>query len=284
MPSVDTPLRGDLDLVHNVVRSIGGVRVLLANGASGPPTTGNHQAGEVHTDKGGGMHVCTVTGSPGTWVTMAASGAADAGTLTGTTLAANVVSSSLTSVGTLTGLTMGGTLTIGAHTLALAGATVTGQPTWSSNQNIALATAAQPNVTSLGTLTGLTVSAASALARVITPDNSTAPIFRTGQSGAVFWDQTITTTAGDWQLVINGGGTAIQIVRSGTAVANLQLGGKLYPCTDAAAQQTAAAVYAGTGAPSNANGANGDYYLRSDGSSATTHIYFKTGSAWTGIA
>lgn len=39
-------------------------------------------------------------------------GAADAGTLTGTTLNATVVNSSLTTVGTLTGLTLGGTLAL----------------------------------------------------------------------------------------------------------------------------------------------------------------------------
>ena len=44
--------------------------------------------------------------------------------------------------------------------LTLTGATVTGAPTWSSNQAITLSTAAQGNVTSLGTLTSLTVSGA----------------------------------------------------------------------------------------------------------------------------
>ncbi len=52
--------------------------------------------------------------------------------------------------------------------------------------------------------------------------------------------------------------------------------------TDAAALQTACALYAGTGAPNNANGANGDYYFRSDGGVAT-HIYFKAAGAWAGI-
>lgn len=57
---------------------------------------------------------------------------------------------------------------------------------------------------------------------------------------------------------------------------------KFYPPTDAAAAQTACALYAGTGAPNNANGANGDYYFRSDGGVAT-HIYFKAAGAWAGI-
>lgn len=52
--------------------------------------------------------------------------------------------------------------------------------------------------------------------------------------------------------------------------------------TDAGALQTATALYAGTGAPNNANGANGDYYFRSDGG-AGTYIYFKAAGAWAGI-
>ena len=102
----------------------------------------------------------TVSGTP-TWSSTQAvsiSGSAPAGSLTGTTLASGVTASSLTSVGTLTSLTMGGTLTVGANTLALASATVSGSPTWSANQAITLSTASQPNVTSLGTLTSLTIS------------------------------------------------------------------------------------------------------------------------------
>jgi hypothetical protein len=49
-------------------------------------------------------------------------------------------------------------------TLTLTGATVAGAPTWSSNQAITLSTAAQPNITSVGTLTSLTVSGAATLA------------------------------------------------------------------------------------------------------------------------
>lgn len=59
-------------------------------------------------------------------------------------------------------------------------------------------------------------------------------------------------------------------------------GGTTYLSTPAGAAQSAAALWAGTGAPSNANGANGDYYFRSDGGVAT-HIYFKSGSTWAGI-
>lgn len=47
------------------------------------------------------------------------------------------------------------TLTSG---LTLTGATITGTPTWSSNQAITLSTGSQPNVTSLGTVAGLTMT------------------------------------------------------------------------------------------------------------------------------
>lgn len=58
--------------------------------------------------------------------------------------------------------------------------------------------------------------------------------------------------------------------------------GKLYPPTDAGAAQTSTGIYAGTGVPSNANGANGDYYFRTD-AGAGTHLYFKAGAAWAAV-
>ena len=56
--------------------------------------------------------VLTVSGGVPTWADASASAA---GTLTGTTLASNVVSSSLTSVGTLTSLTLSGSTTFGTN-------------------------------------------------------------------------------------------------------------------------------------------------------------------------
>lgn len=71
----------------------------------------------------------------------------------------------ITSLGTLTSLAVsglisanGGLTVANGQTLTLTGATVAGTPTWSSAQAITLSTAAQPNVTSLGTLSALTVS------------------------------------------------------------------------------------------------------------------------------
>jgi hypothetical protein len=56
-------------------------------------------------------------------------------------------------------------------------------------------------------------------------------------------------------------------------------GGKVYFSTDAAASQTAAGMYAGTGVPNNANGANGDFYFRSDGGVGSC-IYQRRAGSW----
>lgn len=48
------------------------------------------------------------------------------------------------------------------------------------------------------------------------------------------------------------------------------------------ATQFATSLYAGTGVPPNANGNNGDYYLRADGG-VTAHLYFKSAGAWVGL-
>lgn len=58
--------------------------------------------------------------------------------------------------------------------------------------------------------------------------------------------------------------------------------GKTYPAQDTGALQTSCGIYAGTGAPNNSNGSNGDYYFRGDGG-AGTQIYFKSAGAWAGI-
>lgn len=59
--------------------------------------------------------------------------------------------------------------------------------------------------------------------------------------------------------------------------------GGLCPPTDAGVLQTASAIYAGTGVPNNANGGNGDYYLRSDGI-AGSRFYHKEAGAWVASA
>lgn len=79
-----------------------------------------------------------------------------------------------------------------------------------------------------------------------------------------------------WQ---NSAGTVLSKVNSAGVFSSLN---KIYAGTDAGAFQTAAGIYAGTGAPNNANGANGDFYLRSDGGALTT-IYQRRAGAWAGI-
>jgi hypothetical protein len=84
------------------------------------------------------------------------------------------------------------------------------------------------------------------------------------------------------------GNTTVTFPTTGTLATTAQLPvgqnytGTLRPPKDDGTAQTACALYAGSGAPNNANGANGDYYFRSDGG-VGTYIYFKTGGAWGGI-
>lgn len=70
--------------------------------------------------------------------------------------------------------------------------------------------------------------------------------------------------------------TALAAVVAGTREIN--------PPTPAGAAQTAVALYAGTGAPDNADGADGDFYFRSDGTvGADTVIYHKEAGAWVAL-
>lgn len=91
----------------------------------------------------GGNHLNYVSGTG--IVCGTSTGAAAAGTLTGTTLAANIVSSSLTSVGTLTGGATGA-----GFTIALGASTITGTLT---GTNIASNTVANSNLTQAGAAT-----------------------------------------------------------------------------------------------------------------------------------
>lgn len=64
----------------------------------------------------------------------------------------------------------------------------------------------------------------------------------------------------------------------------MNLRNKLYPGTDALAKQTAAAIFAGTGIPNNANGDNGDFYFRGDGTAAgNTVVYHKEAGSWVAL-
>lgn len=78
------------------------------------------------------------------------------------------------------------------------------------------------------------------------------------------------------------GGTATQSSMEIEAGGRVKTRTKISPGTDAGAYQTACGLYAGTGAPSNANGADGDFYFRSDGGALTT-VYQRRAGTWTGI-
>lgn len=95
-------------------------------------------------------------------------------------------------------------------------------------------------------------------------------------SGAMFWGP--------------GGATAVDVGLERGAANRLSLatgdefqaGAGIFPGTPAGARQTATRHFGGTGAPNNADGANGDFYFRSDGGALTT-IYHKRVGAWVGI-
>ena len=57
---------------------------------------------------------------------------------------------------------------------------------------------------------------------------------------------------------------------------------KIYPGTPGLVDQAVCGIFAGNGAPSNADGANGDFYFRGDGG-AGSRVYIKAAGAWSGI-
>ena len=112
----------------------------------------------------------------------------DANTLTGTTLANNVVNSSLTSVGTLSALTVTATIagSINGNAATATTATTAGTVT----------TAAQPTITSVGTLTGLTSSGQINCTNAVTSTSTTTGAIKTaggiGVAKSVYIGQSLT--------------------------------------------------------------------------------------------
>ena len=120
-------------------------------------------------------------------------GAAAAGTLTGDTLAANVLYSSLTSVGILEFLTVtnpiAGSITGNAATATSANSALTATTATtatSASTAATVTTAAQPAITSVGTLTSLTINAGTASVAPLKLTSGTR--LTTASSGAVEFD------------------------------------------------------------------------------------------------
>ena len=122
----------------------------ISNTALTPGTFGNGDAVATFTVNQQGQ----LTAASNTSIT------ANAANLTGTTLNATIVTSSLTTVGTLGNLTVTGNISAGnISTGAGSGGNITGANLVSANFFTGtLTTAAQPNITSVGTLSSLTVT------------------------------------------------------------------------------------------------------------------------------
>lgn len=70
-----------------------------------------------------------------------------------------------------------------------------------------------------------------------------------------------------------------------TTAGSIALGVGIYPAQDSLAAQTTCAIYAGTGVPNNANGANGDFYFRGDTpGTVSQRVYIKSAGAWVALA
>ena len=124
---------------------------------------------------------------------------ANAANLSGTVLKSSVVTSSLTSVGTLGNLTVTGNATVGNLISASGGGgNITGANLVSANYFTGtLTTAAQPNITSTGTLTSLAVSGTSnlnAVGNVTITGGSANQYLQTNGSGVLTWS-TISSTS-----------------------------------------------------------------------------------------
>lgn len=107
----------------------------------------------------------------------------------------------------------------------------------------------------------------------------------------------ITVTAGSLVFgaaasVITPGATSLAVSNNAVSQNNLlitdagviTLHNKLYLATDGAATQSGGALYAGPGAPNNANGANGDFYFNTGGTHGGTNLmYHKEAGSWVSL-
>ena len=83
-------------------------------------------------------------------------------------------------------------------------------------------------------------------------------------------------------IILAIGSGAIKLQFDGT---NWAFTGKVYPAQDTGVAQAISGIFAGTGVPNNANGANGDFYFRGDTpATATQRLYIKSAGAWVATA
>ena len=162
-----------------------------------------------------------------------------------------------------------------------------------------LKTAPSAAVQVVGTLTALgaaVVTGTLAVSGKITGSaglDATAPVNLIGSLGTLSLDATgilldfsragnnfvrATNAAGVLMLGVAAQNPALTVMTTGA----VQVVKTFYPPTTAGAAQAANAFAVVTGAPSNANGANGDLCWRTDGGAGTT-IYHKRAGAWVGI-
>lgn len=81
---------------------------------------------------------------------------------------------------------------------------------------------------------------------------------------------------------INSATNTFQLSMQGTAAS--RFGGPVYHAQDNSTTQAVSALFQGIGAPNNANGNNGDFYLRGDTpGTANQRLYVKSAGAWVGI-
>jgi hypothetical protein len=93
----------------------------------------------------------------------------------------------------------------------------------------------------------------------------------TGANNFGFWSN-IAAATNTYQLSMQGSAAS-------------RFGGPVYHAQDNSTTQAVSALFQGTGVPNNANGNNGDFYLRGDTpGTANQRLYVKSAGAWVGIA
>jgi hypothetical protein len=187
----------------------------ISNTAVTPGTFGNGDAVATFTVNQQGQ----LTAASNTAIT------ANAANLTGTVLNATIVTSNLTSVGTLGNLTVAGNISAGnISTGAGSGGNITGANLVSANFFTGtLTTAAQPNITSVGTLTSLSVTGNISGGNISTVGEAnvgTLIVTGTSNLGNV-GNVTITGGVNGYYLQTNGSGALVWApISAGSTIAN----------------------------------------------------------------